>query len=178
MCRLIIMIVMLSLSVLTGCSSRTGDPADITDANVLVNAQGSYDDVQTQGLGEEENMVAKDVGPTKGLLGKRSLYFAYESRFVYPKYYSAIREHGQYLASHPKAKILLEGNTDIRGSREWNIALGYNRAKSVFTIMRQQGAKDDQIRIVSYGPEKPVALGHAEEDYQLNRRVDIVYEAN
>ena len=175
--RLLIIIMSMGLLFLSGCSSRTGDPAGITDANAL-GGRDYHGGVQTYALGKNDNLSGEDSGPSKGLLGKRSYYFDYQSGLVRSNDYSAIEEHGQYLADHPKAKILLEGNTDIRGSREWNIALGYNRAKSVSAILFQQGARQNQVRIVSYGPEKPASLGQTEEDYQLNRRVDVIYEAD
>jgi peptidoglycan-associated lipoprotein len=81
----------------------------------------------------------------------------------------------KYLLSHPLAKIILEGNTDPRGSREYNIGLGERRAKAVANIMLAKGVNPKQIRIVSYGAEKLAVPGHNEADYQLDRRVELVY---
>ncbi|HBC71235.1 MAG TPA: peptidoglycan-associated lipoprotein, partial [Coxiellaceae bacterium] len=71
----------------------------------------------------------------------------------------------------------LEGHADERGSREYNIALGWKRAKAVAAALKQQGAGNAQIVMMSYGKEKPVALGHDESAYSQNRRVNLIYEA-
>jgi peptidoglycan-associated lipoprotein len=71
---------------------------------------------------------------------------------------------------------VIEGNTDLRGSREYNIALGQRRANAVKSILRMQGVPNKQIRTVSYGAEKPIAFGHTEAAYRLNRRDDLRYE--
>jgi len=88
----------------------------------------------------------------------------------------SINVQANYLVSHACARIRLEGNGDERGSREYNIALGWKRAKAVAAILKQQGVKDSQIAMVSYGKEKPIALGHDEDSHRLNRRVDLIYE--
>jgi peptidoglycan-associated lipoprotein len=81
------------------------------------------------------------------------------------------------LATHPNAKILLTGNTDEHGSREYNIGLGQRRADSVASVLEADGASKNQITTVSYGAEKPVALGHDEAAYAQNRRVDLIYQS-
>ena len=83
----------------------------------------------------------------------------------------------RFLQQHPSAHVLLEGNTDERGSREYNIALGERRANAVIDIFRLAGVKPQQIRVVSYGQEKPAAMGHNEESWRLNRRVELSFEA-
>ena len=88
----------------------------------------------------------------------------------------SIDAQAQYLLSHPNARILLEGNTDSRGSREYNIALGERRSISIGEALKLDGVGEEQIRLVSYGEEKPVALGTAENSYRLNRRVNLIYE--
>ena len=77
---------------------------------------------------------------------------------------------------HPEKHVAIEGNTDIRGSREYNIALGQRRANAVQNILRIQGVQASQIRTVSYGAEKPIAYGNTEAAYSLNRRDDLRYE--
>lgn len=89
----------------------------------------------------------------------------------------SINVQANYLAAHPSSKVRLEGNADDRGSREYNVALGWKRAKAVAAILKQQGVSDSQIAMVSYGKEKPVAFGHDEASYRQNRRVDLIYEA-
>jgi peptidoglycan-associated lipoprotein len=87
-----------------------------------------------------------------------------------------IAAHAQYLIANPGQRITLEGNGDERGSREYNIALGEQRAKSVASIMKVQGVPENQLDIVSYGEEKPAAFGNDESAWEKNRRVEIVYQ--
>jgi peptidoglycan-associated lipoprotein len=86
-----------------------------------------------------------------------------------------VQTHARYLSSHPDQKILIEGNTDARGGAEYNLALGNRRAEAVRRLMTLTGARDAQIETISFGKEKPKALGDTEADYAENRRADIVY---
>lgn len=104
-------------------------------------------------------------------------YFAFNKYDVNSEDVASVNVQANYLTTHSTAKIRLEGNADERGSREYNIALGWKRAKAVAAILQQQGVAPSQIAMVSYGKEKPVAFGHDEEAYQLNRRVNLIYEA-
>ncbi|MBU0456116.1 MAG: OmpA family protein [Gammaproteobacteria bacterium] len=168
---------------LAACSTRAGNPAGVTDAN----AMGQASDVQTAGIGNgdsavlgkhRDNMVGDDGGPETGLLGKRSFYFKFNSDAIASKYDEAIEAHAQYLIAHSEAKVLIQGNTDLRGSREYNIALGQRRANAIKQRLLSEGVPKKQVRTISYGAERPVALGHTEADYQMDRRDDIVYESN
>lgn len=89
----------------------------------------------------------------------------------------SINAQATYLAANPNAKVRLEGHADDRGSREYNIALGWRRAKAVAAVLQQQGVAMKQIAMVSYGKEKPVAFGHDEDSFAKNRRVELVYES-
>ena len=89
---------------------------------------------------------------------------------------SALMLQANYLVANPKATVRLEGNTDERGSREYNIGLGWRRDQSVARLLEQQGVSPDQIKMVSYGKERPVAFGHNEAAWKLNRTVNLVYE--
>jgi len=86
-----------------------------------------------------------------------------------------VAAHAKYLAGHPGTRVRLEGHTDERGSREYNIGLGERRAQSVRRALLLQGAADAQISTVSYGEERPAAPGHDEAAWAKNRRVEIVY---
>lgn len=104
------------------------------------------------------------------------IYFMLDSSEVQPDYVPIVASHAQYLVANPGLRIVLEGNTDERGSREYNIALGEQRAKSVANMMKAQGVSDSQLQIVSYGEEKPAAQGNDESVWEQNRRVEIVYQ--
>jgi len=107
-------------------------------------------------------------------LSKRIIYFDYDNTDVRAEDQSILMAHASYLAKNPKTSLILEGHTDERGSREYNLALGERRAQAVRQYM-QLNVAPNQIEIVSYGEERPAAIGHEESAWQLNRRVEIVY---
>ena len=109
-------------------------------------------------------------------LSKRTIYFEYDSSQVLNEFIPVIEAHAQYLMTHPNQSITLEGHSDERGTREYNISLAEQRAKSVFKMLQLIGVMSNQINIVSYGEEKPVALEHNEDSFTLNRRVELVYK--
>jgi peptidoglycan-associated lipoprotein len=110
-----------------------------------------------------------------GPLSKRIVYFQYDSSEVLPEYLPVVNSHAAYLAAHPGKSLTLEGHADERGSPEYNIALGEQRAKAVAKLMKLQGVRDGQLQIVSFGEEKPQAYGHDDSAWQQNRRVEIYY---
>jgi len=110
-----------------------------------------------------------------GVLAKRSVYFDFNSYTVKPEYQSLLENHAKYLESHPNRKITIQGNTDERGSAEYNLALGQKRAEAVRKSLALLGVSDSQMEAVSFGKEKPKAQGHDEAAWAQNRRADIVY---
>ncbi|BBA37315.1 peptidoglycan-associated lipoprotein [Methylocaldum marinum] len=108
-------------------------------------------------------------------LSKRVIYFMYDSYEVLPEYQQVVTAHANYLASHPERTVILEGHADERGSPEYNIALGEQRAKAIAKMMQFQGVNDGQVQVVSFGEEKPAVSGHDESAWQQNRRVEISY---
>ena len=109
------------------------------------------------------------------ILSKRSVYFDFDSNVIKDEYRGLIQAHARYLVEHPQAHIRIEGNTDERGSREYNLALGQRRADAVKKVMTVLGVPDSRIETVSFGEEKPVAPGHDEASWAQNRRADIKY---
>jgi peptidoglycan-associated lipoprotein len=109
-------------------------------------------------------------------LSKRSVYFDYDSYAVRDDYKPLIEAHGHYLQGARTGKMIIQGNTDERGSREYNIALGQRRADAVKKMMVLFGATDSQIETVSFGKEKPRNPGHDEAAWTENRRDDFVYQ--
>lgn len=103
-------------------------------------------------------------------------YFDYDRASIHSEDIDTLASHGAYIASSPNATIRLEGHTDERGTREYNIALGENRAKSVERILQLQGVRPAQISIISFGEEQADDFGHNDNSWALNRRVEIVYE--
>lgn len=110
-------------------------------------------------------------------LSQQSIYFAFDSYSVPADSQAMMEAHAQYLATHPSARVVLEGNTDERGGREYNLALGQKRSDSVKNRLQLLGVPEDRMESISFGKERPRALGHDEESYQENRRVDIKYTA-
>ncbi|MCZ7597355.1 MAG: peptidoglycan-associated lipoprotein Pal [Gammaproteobacteria bacterium] len=108
-------------------------------------------------------------------LSKRVVYFEYDSSLLSPEGQEIAEAHANYLLSNPGVSPVLEGHADERGTCEYNLALGEDRAKSVGQFMQAMGVQSGRIRTVSYGEERPVALGHDESAWSLNRRVEILY---
>jgi peptidoglycan-associated lipoprotein len=108
-------------------------------------------------------------------LSKRSIYFDYDSFVVKDDYRPVLEAHAGYLLAKKDAHVILQGNTDERGSREYNLALGQKRAEAVRKALAVIGVPDAQIEAVSFGEEKPRAEGDSEAAYAENRRVDVVY---
>lgn len=115
------------------------------------------------------------AGPQEGTLAKRIIYFDFDNSEIKGEGTDIVAAHARYLASHANVHVRLEGHTDERGSREYNIGLGERRAQSVRRALLLQGAADAQITTVSYGAERPAAAGHDEAAWAKNRRVEIVY---
>ncbi|MHA7841311.1 MAG: OmpA family protein [Gammaproteobacteria bacterium] len=137
-------------------------------------------EIQTTSLGDTEGFTSEKVERIKARREQQgtqqTIYFAFDNSIVDPKYAVLVKQDAVYLKEHPKSRLRLEGNTDERGSREYNIGLGWRRANRVADSFRLLGVNKDQIVTVSYGKEKPVSLGHTDKDYALNRRVDMVFE--
>ena len=108
-------------------------------------------------------------------LSQQSIYFAFDSYTVPAEAQAMIEAHAQYLATHPSATVVLEGNTDERGGREYNFALVQNRSDCVEYRLQLLGVPSERMESVSFGKERPRATGLDEESYQQNRRVDIIY---
>jgi peptidoglycan-associated lipoprotein len=116
------------------------------------------------------------INDSNSVLAERVIYFDFDSSSVDDDYVELVKHHGKYLALNADASIRLEGHTDERGTREYNVALADRRAQAVKRLLMFQGASSKQIMIISYGEEKPAVLGHDEEAWHLNRRAELVYQ--
>jgi peptidoglycan-associated lipoprotein len=110
----------------------------------------------------------------EGLLAQRVVYFDFDSSVVHDDSMAMLTAHAQYLSSNG-TNITLEGHADERGTREYNLALGERRADAVRRVLLANGVAASQIKVVSYGEERPAALGHNEDAWALNRRAELVY---
>jgi peptidoglycan-associated lipoprotein len=109
------------------------------------------------------------------ILSKRSIYYDYDKFDVKNEYRQLVEAHAKFLRENPSAKMLIQGNTDERGSREYNVGLGQRRSDGVKRMLLLLGAKEDQIESVSLGEEKPKAEGQNEQAWSQNRRSDMLY---
>jgi peptidoglycan-associated lipoprotein len=174
----LILIAVLGVSLAAGCSSKKSRPM-ATSTNSAVPTDQSQtsgaDASSAYGAGVVGGTGAGVAGPQGGQLQNKTIYFDFDSSEVKADYNALIAAHARYLASNPSTRVRLEGNTDERGSREYNIGLGERRSQSVHRALTLQGVTDTQITTVSYGEERPAITGHTEEAWARNRRVDIVY---
>jgi peptidoglycan-associated lipoprotein len=129
---------------------------------------------QTEAVMPSQTEVNPLTDPTN-ILSKRSVYFDFNRFEIKPEFRDLIEAHAKYLVAHPQTNIKLEGNADERGSHEYNLALGQKRAVAVKSALNVLGVPDSQIETISYGMEKPRALGHDEDSWAQNRRTDFVY---
>jgi peptidoglycan-associated lipoprotein len=115
------------------------------------------------------------LDPANPLSTQRSVYFDFDQSAVKPEGQRLLEMHGKYLAAHPTVAIKVAGNTDEQGGAEYNLALGQKRAQAVTKILKVYGVADAQMEAVSFGKEKPKALGHDEDARAQNRRADLDY---
>lgn len=115
------------------------------------------------------------INDANNVLAERVIYFDFDRDRVSPDFIDLINHHGRYLAANNDVIMRIEGHGDERGTREYNVALGNRRAEAVKRLLMLQGAQPDQVSVISYGEEKPVALDHDEEAWRLNRRAELVY---
>lgn len=105
----------------------------------------------------------------------RVVYFDYDSFVIRPEFQSAIEAHAKYIRADKSRKVVLEGHTDERGGREYNIALGQKRAEAVRKALSLLGVGEAQLEAVSFGKEKPAVQGSTEAAMEKNRRAEISY---
>jgi peptidoglycan-associated lipoprotein len=166
---------------LVGCSSTPTTEAPVEDRGAAGAAGAGAAGAQTggaQGAGVSGSATAGARNPLRdpgSILSKRSIYFDFDSFVVKDEYRPLVEAHARYLQQNRNARMTIQGNTDERGSREYNIALGQKRADAVKRMMLLLGATDQQIETVSYGEERPKNAGHDESAWAENRRDDIVY---
>jgi len=108
-------------------------------------------------------------------LSRKLIYFDYDSSEIRQEFVPLLQTHAGYMAKHPQTRVTLEGHTDERGSREYNLALGDQRAQTVQRFMLAEGVQADQVATLSFGEEKPAAAGHGEGAWSQNRRVELAY---
>lgn len=149
------------------CTSTSENQTDETQ-------QGTQTEDRT-GAQSQTGIQSDPFSDPSNPLSTTTVYFDFDRAEVKAGDREIILAHARYLADNAGTKIVLEGHADERGTREYNIALGERRAKAVSQLMLLQGVAQSQIDIVSFGEERPVALGHDESAWSANRRVEILY---
>jgi peptidoglycan-associated lipoprotein len=134
------------------------------------------DDVN--GAGGSGNFSSQPWNDPKSPLFEKSIYFGFDEYTVQTKYQKMLSAHASYLKANPTQKIIIQGNTDERGTTEYNLALGQRRSDAVRKSLNLMGVSDNQIEAVSFGKEKPKAEGNTEAAWTENRRADIIYITN
>ena len=160
-------------ALIVGCSST---PVDETSGAPVDSRSGSGVAPVTAG-GLDSRGLPRELTDPKSVLSQRSIYFDLDKYEVKDEYKDLVAAHAKYLTANKGFKVLVQGNTDERGSREYNLSLGQKRAEAVKRSLALLGVKDDQIESVSLGEEKPKNPGHDESAWSENRRADILYKA-
>ena len=173
------------LATLAGCSTTPTPTAPIEErtpgATTPAPAPGggaTTSGASTAGVSGTPGGSAAMGNPLKdpaNILSKRSVYFDYDQTVIRDEFKASIEAHAKYLRANRNARAIIQGNSDERGTREYNIALGQNRADAVKKLMLLLGASEAQVETVSFGKEKPRREGHDESSWAENRRGDIVY---
>ncbi len=165
-----IMLVSCGILALGGCTSTA------KHNSMLASGGADQNGAEAAGIGEGDNFG--DTGTVNGshhAANKNTYYFDFDKSDVRSEDKPAILSKADQLVAQPQKKVILEGHTDPRGSREYNIGLGERRAQAVAAMLTAHGVNSSQIRVVSYGAEKLASPGRSEADYQLDRRVVLVY---
>lgn len=174
--RILPIIAAASLVALFAACSTTGDadkPAAKPDA-----AAAPAPDVTARKPAPTVDLTARSAAMLKdpnNILSKRQIFFEYDKFEIKPEYKGLVEAHAKYLRENPGAKMLIQGNADERGSREYNVSLGQRRSDTVKRALVLLGAKEGQIESVSLGEEKPTCTEHAEGCWAKNRRDDMLY---
>ncbi|MCP5267911.1 MAG: peptidoglycan-associated lipoprotein Pal [Zoogloeaceae bacterium] len=158
--------------IVAGCSSSPDIGAEQSGAPVE-GRDGKVNTVNAGGMGSSQ-LPAVLTDP-KSILSKRSVYFDYDRFDIKPEYADLVSAHAKFLVNNRQFKMLIQGNTDERGSREYNLALGQKRADAVKKALILLGAQEEQVESVSLGEEKPACVDQNDSCWAKNRRGDMLY---
>ena len=165
-------------ALLAACSStavKEKPAAPVEDSSKSASSAASDNGAST-GAASQDSVGANPLKDPNNILSKRSVYFDFDKDEVKAEYRPLVDAHAKYLQANPNAKVMIQGNADSRGSREYNLALGQRRSVAVKKAMNVVGAQDKQIETVSYGEEKATQTCKDDACWSKDRRADIVYE--
>ncbi|MCU7905701.1 MAG: peptidoglycan-associated lipoprotein Pal [Candidatus Thiodiazotropha sp. (ex Epidulcina cf. delphinae)] len=166
-----------SLLLVAGCSSTpTSEAAGAEVSEQSTGADGTAGgEASTSAASQSGEWYGDPLENPNSLLATRVIYFDFDQSTVRTDYLDVIQAHADYLAANPQMVVRLEGHADEKGTREYNLGLGENRANAVRSLMLAQGVSDNQLIVVSYGEERSAAFEHNDESWALNRRVELIY---
>jgi peptidoglycan-associated lipoprotein len=174
--NLFVMVATLALAVACGGEKPVKEETPSTPVNTTGNSGVRTDGVATVNVDRPPPTgTSGALGPTSPTAAQRIIYFDFDSSDIRNEFVEAIGAHARYLAGNATVRVRLEGHTDERGSREYNITLGERRSQTVKRALMLQGVQEAQIATVSFGEERPAAAGTDEAAWSKNRRVEIVY---
>ena len=165
---------------LAGCSSGVKlDDVPVEDKNAT-STMGGANNGANSGNTSQSGVAGVDLGQSgrdgAGPVGvARVVYFDYDSYVIKPEFQAVIEAHARFIKAGGNRKLMVEGHTDERGGREYNLALGQKRAEAVRRALALLGVQDAQVEAVSFGKEKPAAQGGTEEVHAKNRRAELSY---
>jgi peptidoglycan-associated lipoprotein len=166
------MLIVVSGLALAGCPKKPNTLPDASNPPESTGAEtGRTTDTDVSGTPSDPNRVLMEQAKQAGTI----IYFDYDRAEIKPEFVPIVTAHAKYLNANAANKVRLEGHSDERGSREYNIGLGERRAQAVRRALMLQGVTEAQITTVSYGEERPAQTGSDEESWRLNRRVELVY---
>lgn len=173
----------LATTILVGCETTSTTDEEFVEP-VAEGANGTSGETSSapgegelteQQLAEQRAQEAAQKGQA-AMREVRTFYFDLDQSTIKSESRAPLAAHAAFLAANPSTMIVLEGHCDERGTKEYNIALGERRAKSVAQFLKVNGASDSQIEIVSYGEEQPAVMGSNEQSWSQNRRVFVEYK--
>lgn len=171
-----LLLVITASLLLAACSSHnTKKDSAQTGARVEDRGAAGANGAASQGLADQNGANGGALNDPNSPLAVRVIYFDYDSANIRADFNDTIAAHAAYLAANPNTVVTIEGHTDERGSREYNLALGERRSLAVRKQLVLLGAAAGQIKTVSYGEERPAVDGHDEAAYGKNRRAELVY---
>lgn len=160
------------VALIAGCSSGT----KLNDTPVVDRSGGAGQGSSGAASGVAPVTIDPNAATAQGPVGvARIVYFDYDSYTLKPEYQSLIDGHARFLKANPQRRISIEGHTDERGGREYNLALGQKRSEAVRRALNLMGISDNQVEAVSFGKEKPAVSGSGESVWAQNRRAEITY---
>jgi peptidoglycan-associated lipoprotein len=162
-------------ALLSGCPKKNNVVEPPSAGSQVSGSGAAGSGAAAQGLDSDASAQAGNGLGATGALARTVIYFDFDKSEIKPEFADVVTAHARNLTSHPNLKLKLEGNTDERGTREYNIGLGERRAQAVRRALMLQGVAESQLTTVSFGAERPAAEGDDEAAWAKNRRVDLAY---